>query len=204
MYLGNLKKDQTLDFTFTTRNSTGVPASFTGALEVYKGSGITPSGEGVTLSIDHNFVVGLNQVHIETSGSFYEIDNDYHIVVESGIVNGVSVSGETVGIFSIEHRLNEVDLIAINGNAVAASSLEATQASGVIRGSASGSPTTTSMPTDLTEATDNHFNDRSVVWLTGVLAGQAKPITGYTGSTKTLIYKQTTDAPASGDQFEIV
>jgi hypothetical protein len=205
-YIGDMKEDQAFDFTFSTRDTTGTPSSLSGtpALEVYKGSGVTPSGEGVTLTADFNSTVGLNHVHIETSGTFYEIANDYHIVILSGTVDGVSVSGETVGLFSIENRFDEVDVVKIDGDTTAALRLKQIQASGIIFGSASGSPTTTSMPTDLTEVTDNHYRDGSVVWLTGVLAGQRKPITGYTGADKSIQYKQTTDAPASGDIFMIV
>ena len=205
-YYGDFKKDQFLDFTFTTRDSTGLPSALSGipTLEAYKGSGITPTSQGITLATDFSGVSGLNHVHIETSGAFYEIINDYNVVIVSGVVDGTAVGGETLGTFSMENRFDEVDIVKINGNVNAATSLEATQASGIIRGSASGTPTTTSMPTDLTETTDDHFNDAGVVWLTGVLAGQRKPITGYIGASRTVLYKQTTDAPSSGDEFEIV
>ncbi|MHA2100682.1 MAG: hypothetical protein ACW99A_18590 [Candidatus Kariarchaeaceae archaeon] len=206
MYIGDLDLNQEIDFTFTSRDSTGLPSIITGGvLEIYSGSGIAPSGAGITFTDNFNSVSGLNHVHINTSGdAFYASGNDYSIVMASGTVDGVSVIGETIALFSIENRFDEMDIVKIDGNPQAAENLNVTQTQAVIRGAASGTPTTTTMPTDLTEITDNHYKDASVIWLDGVLAGQRKAITGYTGATKTLIFEQTTDAASSGDLFEIV
>lgn len=205
-YLGNLDVNQSIDFTFTSRDSTGLPSPMTsGALEIYGGSGISPSGAGITFTPNFNSVSGLNHVHIDTSGdAFYVVENDYNVVMLSGIVDSISVVGETIATFSIEHRFDEMDVVKINNNQTAAENLEAIQSQAVIFGEASGTPTTTQMDTDLIEATDDHYKDGSVVWLTGILAGQRKGITGYTGSSKTLIHQETTDAAASGDLFVIV
>lgn len=63
--------------------------------------------------------------------------------------------------------------------------------------------TTTTMSTDLTEATDNHYIGRVIVWTTGALLNQASRITDYDGTTKTLTFTETTEAPSSGDDFII-
>jgi hypothetical protein len=60
------------------------------------------------------------------------------------------------------------------------------------------------MTTDLTEATDDHYNGRIVVFITGVLAGQATDITDYTGATKLITMTALTEAPGNGDRFVIV
>lgn len=69
---------------------------------------------------------------------------------------------------------------------------------------ATGTLSTTQMTTNLTEATDDHYNGRIIVWLTGALKRQATDITDYTGSTKMLTFTAVTEAPANGDRFIIV
>lgn len=100
----------------------------------------------------------------------------------------------------------KADALAINGNTTAAS-LQALAARGVVTGSAiTGTLSSTEATTDLTEATDDHYNDRAVVWITGTLAGQASTITDYVGATKKLVYDATPtgEAPSNGDVFIIV
>ncbi len=76
---------------------------------------------------------------------------------------------------------------------------------GVVSGAAAtGTLSTTEMTTDLTEATDDHFIGRIIVWITGALAGQATDITDYVGSTKKLVFTAVTDTPSNGDRFVIV
>lgn len=60
------------------------------------------------------------------------------------------------------------------------------------------------MTTNLTEATDDHYIGRIIVWITGALAGQATDITDYVGSTKKLVFSAVTDTPSNGDRFVIV
>ena len=75
----------------------------------------------------------------------------------------------------------------------------------IITGSAiAGTLSTTAMTTDLTEATDDHYNGRTIIWTSGVLLGQATNITDYTGATKLLTYTAVTEAPTAGDDFIIV
>lgn len=64
-----------------------------------------------------------------------------------------------------------------------------------------GTLSVTQMTTNLIEATDDHYNGRIIVWTSGVLDGQATNITDYDGTTKTLTYTTTTEAPANGDTF---
>ena len=58
----------------------------------------------------------------------------------------------------------------------------ALSAVGIVSGAAeAGTLSTTVVTTDLAEATDDHYNGRTIVWTSGVLAGQARTITDYTG-----------------------
>ena len=66
------------------------------------------------------------------------------------------------------------------------------------------SATTTSFVTDLTEATDDHYIGRTVIFTSGALLGQATDITDYNGTTKALTVTALTEAPADNDTFEIV
>lgn len=89
----------------------------------------------------------------------------------------------------------------VNASAVA---LERS-ASTIVTGAAeAGTLSTTQMTTDLTEATDDHYNGRVVIWTSGVLSGQASDITDYTGSTGMLTYTGATEAPSAADTFVIV
>ena len=92
---------------------------------------------------------------------------------------------------------------ARSGHATAGTFGESFQ--GVINGQAiTGTLSTTQMTTNLSEASDDHYNGRIVVFLTGNLAGQATDITDYTGATKLITMTALTEAPANGDRFVIV
>jgi hypothetical protein len=92
---------------------------------------------------------------------------------------------------------------AIGGDATAATNLAAS-ALGIVSGACEGTPSTTVIQTDLTEATDDHYIGRIVVFTSGVAAGQASDITDYTGSTGTITVTALTTAPAAADTFVIV
>ena len=88
--------------------------------------------------------------------------------------------------------------------ATAAAKLAAS-ATGIVTGAAaSGTLSTTQMTTNLTEATDDHYNGRVIVWISGALTAQATDITDYDGATKMVIFTGTTEAPGAGDTFVIV
>ncbi len=96
------------------------------------------------------------------------------------------------------------DMVKISGDATAADNLEE-GATVIVTGLAeTGTLSTTVMTSDLTEATDDHYIGRTVIWTTGALAGQASDITDYLGSTGQLTYSTVTDVPSNGDAFVIV
>lgn len=64
---------------------------------------------------------------------------------------------------------------------------------------------TTDFDTDLTEATNDHYNSLYIVFLSGVLTGQARKISDYDGSAKNItVATAFTDAPTTGDRFAIL
>lgn len=91
---------------------------------------------------------------------------------------------------------------AIGGDATAATNLAAS-ALGIVPGVVEGSPTTTSIPSDLTESTADHYIGRIVVFTSGVAAGQASDITDYATDGELTVTALTT-APAAADTFVIV
>jgi hypothetical protein len=97
----------------------------------------------------------------------------------------------------------KADVIRISESSVAADNLEA-GALATITGTVQSGSTNTTVTTDLTEATGDHFNGREIVFTSGVLAQQAATISDYSGSTKTLTVSQLTDVPVAGNTFVIV
>lgn len=76
---------------------------------------------------------------------------------------------------------------------------------GIVAGTAiTGTLSTTQFTSDLTETTDDHYLDRTVVFITGVLAGQSSEITAYAGSNKLFTVNAMTDAPANNDRFVVI
>jgi hypothetical protein len=66
------------------------------------------------------------------------------------------------------------------------------------------SATTTTFVTALTEATDDHYNNCTLTFLDGALAGQSRVIADYNGTTKAVTFDEAlTDAPANGAEFQI-
>jgi len=96
------------------------------------------------------------------------------------------------------------DAAAISGSTAAADNLEASAEVIVVAATAAGTLSTTQMTTNLTEATNDHYNGRIVIWTSGVLIGQASDITDYVGATKLVQYTAVTEAPGDGDTFVIV
>ena len=67
------------------------------------------------------------------------------------------------------------------------------------------SATTTTFVTNLTQATDGFYHDKVIVFVSGSLAGQARHIETYVGSTKSITVSQAfTSAPANADEFLIL
>lgn len=99
----------------------------------------------------------------------------------------------------------QADAVEISGDSTAADKLEAVL-DGMPGGAvADASPTTTAFDTDLTEATDDHYNGAFVLFYTGALTGQSRKISDYDGTNKTITVAQAfTEAPVSGDDFVIL
>ena len=96
-----------------------------------------------------------------------------------------------------------IDIGKINGNATAAAML-AIAAGEIVSGAvASGTPSTTVFISNLTEVTNDHYNDLYLTWTSGINKGQRKQVTDYAGATKTITTAAFTDAPSIADTFII-
>lgn len=104
-----MSRDRTVGETFyvmfTTRAfATGVPTTLAGTpvVSAYEDNSITQITAGITLGVDHDSVTGLNLLTIVATGANgFEAGKDYHLVITTGTVGGVSVVGEVVGEFSL-------------------------------------------------------------------------------------------------------
>ncbi len=106
----------------------------------------------------------------------------------------------------------EIDLtagaVATNISQIGGSAAAATNAGrafqGIVLGTAvTGTLTTTVFTTSLTEATNDHYNGRTLTFTSGALAGQMTTITDYNGTSKAVTVTALTEAPANADEFFI-
>ncbi len=68
-----------------------------------------------------------------------------------------------------------------------------------------GTPTTTTVQTDLAQATSSFYSDQTFIMITGALAGQARVVSSYNGTTKTCTFDEPwTVAPSATDEFAIL
>ncbi len=97
-----------------------------------------------------------------------------------------------------------VDAEALGGDVTAMTNLKR-GANALVTGSVNdGSASTTAFVTDLTEATNDHYNGRVITFTSGNLAGQTGTISDYNGTTKQITLENAlTEAPADEDEFVI-
>jgi len=137
----------------------------------------------------------------------------YELLLDEDMTIGADNDSEEM-IFYITHagmapvprtiELYDNNVTSIGGSATAATNLSASAESIVSSSALTGTLSVTQMTTNLTEAADDHYNGRVVLWTSGALAGQGSDITDYDGTTKMLTYTATTEAPANTDTFVIV
>ena len=109
-WVGDYSEDfATLNFKFsTTANEVPTTLAGTPVISVYESNSTTQITGGITLTADFDSVTGLNNVLIDLSAdALYVTGKDYHAVITTGTVSGVSVVGRVVGMFSIQNRRNE-------------------------------------------------------------------------------------------------
>ena len=100
--------------------------------------------------------------------------------------------------------LMSCDITAISTSTTAADLLELSTLS-IVSGIATGTPTTTTMAASaLTEATNDHYVGRTLLWTSGAAKDIAGPISDYDGTTKTFTFIARVTACAAADTFIII
>jgi hypothetical protein len=212
--------ESTFDVKFTSRIfATGVPGTLAGSpvVEIYEDNGTTQITTAETLTVDFDSVTGLNNLRIvATAANGFEAGKSYSAVISVGTVSGVSVVGEVVCNFTIGRiTINAASVDAVWDEAITNSVHNDANSAGkrLRQASASlsaestvndASASTTTFVTALTEATDDHYNNCTLTFLDGALAGQSRVIADYNGTTKAVTFDEAlTDAPANGAEFQI-
>ena len=104
---------------------------------------------------------------------------------------------------------NEVDanILSISSDTATADNLQLLlTAPNTFSSAKTGTLTATSFTTNLTEATDDHYNGKLITFTSGVLKGQTTDIDsvgGYVGATKLINCTALTEAPGNSDTFVI-
>lgn len=172
--LGDYSENSTINFKFTTRSINGIPTTLTsGSLVIYKGSSVTNTNSGVTLTSNFNSIVGLNHVTIDTSSNsgFYSTGADYQIIVASGLINTIPVSGEVLESFSIRNRAIELfrpDSIEVGYNLQQAIRLILSASAGILTGATAGNTIyikdINNTKSRITATVDNSGNRNSIIY----------------------------------------
>lgn len=99
-------KNSIIDFHFNSRNTSGTPISFVDSptIAIYKGNSNIESATDITFTTDFDSRVGFHHVRIQTSGSFFDHNEDYTVIITSGTVDGINVSNEKIFEFSIDKQ----------------------------------------------------------------------------------------------------
>ena len=107
MYHGDIALEATIDIKFTTVDGAGVPTLLAGSpvISAYIGNSITQLTAGITLTVDFDGIVGLNNVRVvATAANGYTATTNVALVITTGTVDSLSVVGYVIGSFSIAHR----------------------------------------------------------------------------------------------------
>lgn len=102
--LGDYKKNDTIYFAFTTRNSTGEPTTVTTspAISVYKDANDAEFTTGLTVDYDFDTRSGLVHVTVVTTDSAYTTGSTFHLVFTAGQIGTTDIAGEVVARFTLE------------------------------------------------------------------------------------------------------
>jgi hypothetical protein len=190
MYLGDFLLGQTVRFLWSSNASTGasVTRATNGTVAVHKDLGTTETSTGVTDTEDFDARTGLHSCSIVTTDAFYTAGSDYQVILHTSTIDGQTVNA-VLAHFSIMNRapLRFAPRFTVDNTGF--------------------TPTTTEFEADdITEATADHFNGRSVLFTTGALLGQTRPILDYALASGRghFTVATLTEAPANNDEGYIL
>lgn len=171
------------------KHDSGSPVSISSVVLTHLGSGFY----NLPLTTSHTDTCGLISINIADTSVCRPVRTAFE-VIPAEVYDALIAGSDKL----------QADVVQVSGSTAAADNLEEA-AKTIVTGTVQTSSTTTVVNTNLTEATNDHYNGRSIVFVTGALAGQAAVIEDYNGSTKAItVSGALTEAPGSGDTFVIV
>ena len=163
----------------------------------------TIPGTITTVQTDLDTITGSDGATLATSQTLYAPAKVADLgTVQTGDTYPLA-SGST-GFTAIDTVVDAVKVVTDALTSVAAAKLALSSGTIVAGAAEAGTLATTQMTSDLTEATDDHYIGRIIIWTSGVLQNQATDITDYSGATGLLTFTATTEAPTAADTFIIV
>lgn len=125
--------------------------------------------------------------------------------IATGAVDADALASDAVNeiVGAIASITLTVNVIQVSGSSSAADKLEEGALTLTTGAAVTGTLSTTQMTTNLTEATNDHYNGRLLTFRGGALDGQQTNITDYDGATKRLTFTALTEAPTNGQAFVI-
>jgi hypothetical protein len=226
-YIGDFVVNSTLRYFYGSNAAGGASVARTtaGAYRVYKNISTTErtSIAGISDFSGFDSVTGLNAVTIDlsnnTDAGFYAAGNDYVVVLVGAVVDSLTVNVPLFQ-FSIENRAATL----LVRNAIAAGvwnelstsyntantfgkilkdlRLSTFVTSGLVTSTIS--PTTDVFSTNLV-ALDDTYDHQTIVFVTGDLAGESKPINAFLQSGGQVFVEESfTGIPQVGDEFYIL
>lgn len=139
---------------------------------------------------------GTYEIQVDSTGLTSSRVFSVYTTFDIGDANPNAVVGQFATFYQ------PVNVVSVNHSTDAANNLEDGLAAEVRVTCAAGC-TSSVLETNLTEATADHYNGRTCVFITGALAAQATDITDYSSNGVTTV-TALTEAPANGDIFLII
>jgi hypothetical protein len=219
-YQGDFRLGDTIYFKFTTTAaSTGAPTTLSGSpvLSAYPNNSTTELTAGITLTADFDSRTGLNQVAIVASGgNGYATNTNYDVVITTGTVGGTSAVGYVVGSFSIEARSALMPTTAARTLDVASTGeagldfnnvnlpVGGVPVAGILdNGTLQSATSTTAVIRAAASFADSRLNGGIIAITGGTGVGQARLITGYNNTSKTVTVDTWTTTPDNTSTYII-
>lgn len=194
-----------------------INANCTGGTVAIRGNYTITDNAGDVLTLAEDARFSVTQLHSDgaaintTAGAVDTVTTNTDMRGTDGANTVVPDAAGTINVTggAVDTVIDVTNRVTANADQIAGNATSATNLSksalGIEPGAAiTGTLSTTEMTTDLTEATDDHYIGRIIIWTSGVLANQATDITDYDGASKLLTYTATTEAPSNTDTFVIV
>jgi hypothetical protein len=173
-----------------------VPVIKAGAVDFAASGDWTPAAGDVKLSKDGGAQANIGTLPTYTNGAW------------QFQLTGTELTCQQLEIMVVDSATKAVEdqcvIVETYGHVSAMHVTEKMSAAIVASTALTGTLSTTQMTTNLTEVTDEHYTGRTLIWISGNLAGQATDVTAYNGTTKMLTYTAVTEAPANTDEFILV